>query len=83
MICALCKTEIESDPQIRNEHSYHECCAMTFDKDEQFIVERDSESQWFLLGKWLLILTPSQIRNSNFGTFLLNFFNVLTSKVLE
>ena len=47
MICALCKTEIESDPQIRNEHSYHECCAMTWDKDEQFIEERDSESQWF------------------------------------
>ena len=35
MICALCKTEIESDPQIRNELSYHECCAMTWVKDEQ------------------------------------------------
>jgi len=45
MICALCKTEIELDPQIRNDHSYHECCAMTFDTDEKFIVERDSESQ--------------------------------------
>ena len=64
MICALCKTEIELDPQIRNDHSYHECCAMTFDTDEKFIVERDTESQWFVFGKWLLILSPSQIINS-------------------
>jgi hypothetical protein len=76
MICALCKTEIESDPQIRNEHSYHECCAMTFDKDEQFIVERDSESQWFVFGKWLWILTPSQIINPN-----LIFYNETISSI--
>ena len=51
MICALCKKEIESNPQIRNEHSYHECCAITFDTDEQFVEERDRESQWFVLSK--------------------------------
>ena len=45
MICTLCKTEIESEFQIRNDHSYHECCAMTYDKDEKFIFERDLDSQ--------------------------------------
>ena len=45
MICALCKKEIESNPQIRNEHPYHEPCAKTFDTDEQFVEERDRESQ--------------------------------------
>ena len=45
MICDLCKKEIESNPQSRNKHSYHESCAITFDTDEQFIVERDTESQ--------------------------------------
>jgi len=34
MNCTLCKTEIESDPQIRNDHAYHECCAITYDKGE-------------------------------------------------
>ena len=34
MNCALCKQEIELDPQIRNDHVYHECCAMTYDKGE-------------------------------------------------
>ena len=47
MICALCKQEIELnlEYQIRNEHSYHERCAIIFDTDEKFIVERDTESQ--------------------------------------
>ena len=38
MICTLCKTEIESEPQIRNDHVYHECCAITYDKDEKTIL---------------------------------------------
>ena len=35
MNCTLCKQEIESEPQIRNNHEYHECCATTYDKDEK------------------------------------------------
>ena len=37
MNCTLCKQEIElnQEAQIRNDHVYHECCAMTYDKDEK------------------------------------------------
>jgi hypothetical protein len=38
MNCTLCKQEIESEPQIRNNHEYHECCAITYDKDEKTIL---------------------------------------------
>ena len=38
MNCTLCKQEIKSDPQIRNDHVYHECCAITYDKDEKTIL---------------------------------------------
>ena len=34
MNCTLCKQEIESEPQIRNNHEYHECCAITYDEGE-------------------------------------------------
>jgi len=41
MNCTLCKQEIElnQEAQIRNDHVYHEGCAITYDKDEKFIVE--------------------------------------------
>ena len=47
MNCTLCKQEIELnlEYQMRNDHAYHECCAMTYDKDEKFIFERDLDSQ--------------------------------------
>ena len=36
MNCTLCKQEIElnQEAQIRNDHVYHECCAITFDQGE-------------------------------------------------
>ena len=34
MKCTLCKTEIEAEHQIRNEHSYHESCATIYDNGE-------------------------------------------------
>jgi hypothetical protein len=47
MNCNQCKQEIElnQEAQIRNDHVFHECCAMTYDKDEKFIFERDLDSQ--------------------------------------
>jgi len=38
MNCALCKQEIKSNFQVRNDHVYHECCAITYDKDEKTIL---------------------------------------------
>ena len=37
MNCTLCKQEIELnlEYQMRNDHAYHEGCAMTYDKDEK------------------------------------------------
>jgi len=36
MNCTLCKQEIKlnQEVQIRNDHVYHECCAMTYDNGE-------------------------------------------------
>ena len=36
MNCTLCKQEIELNQEatIRNDHLYHQCCAMTYDKGE-------------------------------------------------
>ena len=36
MNCAYCKKEIELNQKvtIRNDHVYHECCAITYDKGE-------------------------------------------------
>ena len=52
MNCTLCKQEIElnQEAEIRNNHAYHEYCAITYDKDEKFIFYV-KDSQWFVLGK--------------------------------
>ena len=34
MKCTLCKTEIETELHIRNDHVYHEGCATSYDKGE-------------------------------------------------
>ena len=36
MNCTLCKQEIELNQEvtIRNGHTYHECCAITYDEGE-------------------------------------------------
>ena len=34
MNCNLCKTEIEAELHIRNDHVYHERCAKIYDKGE-------------------------------------------------
>jgi hypothetical protein len=49
MICTLCKQEIELnlEYQMRNDHAYHECCAMTYDKDEK-VNSYHANGCWFL-----------------------------------
>ena len=34
MKCTLCKTEIEAEHHIRNDHVYHEGCVKIYDKGE-------------------------------------------------
>ena len=71
MNCTLCKQEIELNQEatIRNDHVYHECCAITYDEGE---TDDGYQNNAILQVVFLMTLSPSQIRNYNLGTFLLN-----------